>query len=445
MSEITAVNDNTAPLYNLKAVVIETGLKPPTIRAWERRYGMPQPQRTAGGHRQYSGRDIESLKWLVERQEEGMSISHAVDLWRALEAQGEDPLMQQAETALAAPVADPLPQQGTEIAELRQAWVAACLQFARVQAEQVLSRAFALFPPEVVSVELLQAGLAEIGELWYEGEISVQHEHFASAMSIQRLEMLIAASPPPMRPERIIVASAQDDYHVFSPLLITFLLRRRGWDVLYLGADVPTAELAETIEQARPRMLVISAQRLSTAASLIDVTAALEGHDVAIGYGGLVFNMMPQLQERIGAHYLGPTIEGAVLRIEQLVRQRPSAPVIEPAELGYSQALEEYNRQRMLIESDVWSRYAAAEMETEHLAEVNHEMAGIINAALIMGDTHILSRDMEWMAYLMNGYGLTEAEAREFIMAYYEAASVYLSDASAVVVAWLEALTTDQA
>jgi DNA-binding transcriptional MerR regulator len=39
-----------APTFNLKAVVRETGLKPDTIRAWERRYGLPHPKRTAGGH-----------------------------------------------------------------------------------------------------------------------------------------------------------------------------------------------------------------------------------------------------------------------------------------------------------------------------------------------------------------------------------------------------------
>src|SRR5215210_4253986 len=76
-----------APIYNLKAVVQETGLKPDTLRAWERRYGLPEPQRTDSGHRLYSQNDINMLKWLGLRQAEGMSISRAVELWRSL--QGE--------------------------------------------------------------------------------------------------------------------------------------------------------------------------------------------------------------------------------------------------------------------------------------------------------------------------------------------------------------------
>ncbi|MBN1317671.1 MAG: MerR family DNA-binding transcriptional regulator, partial [Anaerolineales bacterium] len=45
--------DNT-PVFNLKVVIKETGLKADTLRVWERRYGLPGPNRTAGGHRLYS-------------------------------------------------------------------------------------------------------------------------------------------------------------------------------------------------------------------------------------------------------------------------------------------------------------------------------------------------------------------------------------------------------
>ncbi len=79
IKESTLRMDNQAPTFNLKAVVRETGLKPDTLRAWERRYGLPEPDRTEGGHRLYSQEDIEILKWLIGRQDEGMSISRAVD------------------------------------------------------------------------------------------------------------------------------------------------------------------------------------------------------------------------------------------------------------------------------------------------------------------------------------------------------------------------------
>ncbi len=81
--------------YNLKAVIHETGLNAETLRAWERRYGLPKPERTAGGHRLYSQHDIQMLNWLSARQKEGLSISRAVELWRTLESNGQDPLQRE--------------------------------------------------------------------------------------------------------------------------------------------------------------------------------------------------------------------------------------------------------------------------------------------------------------------------------------------------------------
>ena len=71
---------SAAPVFNTKAVALETEVPPDTFRAWERRYGVPRPQRTAGGHRLYSERDIAIIRWLRDRTAEGMNISHAVML-----------------------------------------------------------------------------------------------------------------------------------------------------------------------------------------------------------------------------------------------------------------------------------------------------------------------------------------------------------------------------
>jgi DNA-binding transcriptional MerR regulator len=138
-------------------------LKPPTIRAWERRYGLPDPQRIDGGYRQHSQRDIDTLKWLIARQDEGMSISHAIDLWRSLVEKGQDPL---GANMLAVDETRRLrqPVQGERLEELRGFWIDACKAFDHGQAEAVLTQAFSLFPPESVCIELLQKGLAIVGD-----------------------------------------------------------------------------------------------------------------------------------------------------------------------------------------------------------------------------------------------------------------------------------------
>ncbi len=80
------------PTLNMSAVVQATGVQPDTLRAWERRYGLPEPGRSEGGHRLYSRRDVEIVKWLRDRQEEGLRISQAVELWQTLQSEGRDPL-----------------------------------------------------------------------------------------------------------------------------------------------------------------------------------------------------------------------------------------------------------------------------------------------------------------------------------------------------------------
>ena len=111
------------PIYNLKSVVRETGVKPDTLRAWERRYGLPQPARTEGGHRLYSQRDIDTIKWQLARQREGLRINQAVELWRSLEGADQDPLQSRPMSE----VSFSLETMGQTMADLRQRWVSACL------------------------------------------------------------------------------------------------------------------------------------------------------------------------------------------------------------------------------------------------------------------------------------------------------------------------------
>src|SRR5512142_135053 len=122
---------STTPAFNLKVVMKETGIAADTLRAWERRYGLPIPQRSAGGHRLYSQRDIETIKWLIKRQTEGLSISRAVDLWKEQLASGSDPLAGAVPQTM-------IPASGTSLETIRRDWLAACFQFDTVAAEQIL-------------------------------------------------------------------------------------------------------------------------------------------------------------------------------------------------------------------------------------------------------------------------------------------------------------------
>ena len=142
---------------------------------------------------------------------------------------------------------------GATLADYRDRWVEQCLDFDETKAEQLLAQAFSLFPPETVGVEVLQKGLAAIGRLWFAGEVSVQQEHFASALANRKVDALIAALPPPTRPGKIMIGCPPHEEHTFAARLLTFLLRRRGWEIIFLGANVPLDRMTAMVAKAKLR------------------------------------------------------------------------------------------------------------------------------------------------------------------------------------------------
>lgn len=428
------------PTFNLKAVLQETGLKPDTLRAWERRYGLPQPRRSTGGHRLYSQRDIEIIKWLTDRQGEGLSISRAVKLWRSIEAQGHDPLQTiDTGSAEASDLAIALPK-GAGPTELREAWKSACLSYDERRAEQILSQAFALHSVETVCLELLQRGLAELGEGWYRGEVTVQQEHFASELAMRRLEALLTATPPPTRPHRILMGCPPQEEHIFSPLLLTLFLRRRGLGILYLGSNVPVARLGSAIETAKPQVVILSAQQLHTAASLLEVAHFLQEQDIPLAYGGSVFNLLPDLRDRIPGYFLGERIQDAPSVVEQVVSSPPPLPTVKAASEEYRKALHHYRERQGLIDTQMWQSMQSTGTTYDHLNTANAHWGLNITSALSLGYMEFLGADIEWARGLPSYHGLPGELLNRYLENYYQAAKTHLDERGAPVVNWLARL-----
>lgn len=428
------------PTFNMKAVVQETGLKPDTLRAWERRYQVPQPERTDGGHRLYSQRDIDILKWLIDRQDEGMSISHAVDLWRRLEAEGQDPLrMRPAAATVSEPVVTgAVIAAGEAMERLRERWIQACMSFDEHGSDVALSQAFAIFPPEQVCVELLQKGLAEIGSGWYEGTTSVQQEHFASELAMRRLETLVAATPTPNRAGRILVACPPGEEHTFSPLLLTLLLRRNGWGVVYLGANVPTDRLEATLIATQARLVVFSAQQLHTAATLLSTFPVLASRQVPLAYGGRIFNHLPELRERIPGYYLGSSLESAVEVVDKAMNVPYIRPAVKPISEAYQEALNLFRQRQAAIESEVSQDMQASDMPYGTIVNAHTYLSRNLIAALELGDISFLGSEIDWVEGLLLNYNVDKAALPDYLRAYYQAARKHLGEkAGQPILEWL--------
>jgi MerR family transcriptional regulator, light-induced transcriptional regulator len=426
----TEMADDT-PLYNLKAVSNEVGLSPATLRAWERRYGMLKPKRTPGGHRLYSRQDIEMLKWLVERQNEGLSISRAVEMWN-MGVESRQPMTRQ--------VATPVPVSGmgeSMLDELREKWLSACLAFNGQAANLVLDQAFALATPETICYEVLQKGLVQVGEGWYRGSISAQQEHFTSAIAIRRLHALMTATTPPTRSGQILAACPPGEEHDFILLLVSYLLRRHGWDVVYLGANVPMIDLDDTLHYTSPMLVIASAQTLNAAASLRRMSEYLASIQVPLAYGGGIFARIPEAVQSISGHYLGGVLAQVPLMIEHLVTARPALPKGQPITIEYRRALAAFRQNEALISNAVAEPLRVGGLASTYAQIALENFTRLVVSALSLGEIKYLDHSIAWLNGLLENHGLPGSLARQFYGVYLEAVERLLGEGGSMITQWL--------
>ena len=420
------------PLYNLKAVIKEVGINPVTLRAWERRYDLLKPKRSPGGHRLYSRQDIEMLKWLIDRQAEGLSISNAIEMWKSQNQEYQDSIQ-----GLQTPV--PIPGTGEGILDaIRERWISACLSFDDLNANRVLDEAFAITSPEMIIGEVIQKGLVRVGERWYTGKVSVQQEHFTSAIAMRRIYTLLTAVAPPTRPGQILAACPPGEEHDFVLLIISYLLRRRGWDVVYLGSNVPLIDLDTTIRSTSSVLFLSAAQTLKTAASLKNLAEYMITQAVPMAYGGGIFNQVPILTQYISGYHLGNDLLGVPSLVERIIHDHPPMPVAQSAPLDYMHALTSFLEYEAAIIAHVSSIFRTELINPSQLENANLNFSQYIASALTIGDINLLDHTNAALDHLLHSYGLTAPLLNQYYDAYRQAVERYLGEAGQIILDWFE-------
>lgn len=428
------------PAYNLKAVLLETGLAADTLRAWERRYGLPTPQRTPGGHRLYSQYDIETIKWLIARQAEGLSISRAVDLWNEIAASGSDPLAgSDSKNMILAPGASSPISADTTLDSIRAEWIAACLNFSESQSEQALNKAFSIFPVESVCIEVIQKGMAEIGDLWYENRASVQQEHFASSLALRRLDALLNASPAPTRNQTVLIGCPQGEWHTLTALLLALLLRRRGLNVIYLGANVPDERFADTALEVKASLVILVSQTLTGAARLQRAALAITAKKIPVGFGGRIFNLRSGIVNYIPGYFLGESIESSLNEAENILNGRAKVTSLRAAPQDHLAALNAFNSRRTHIESTFKLNLPPLSIGAEEINDKIQHIGDNIAAALQLGDMDHLSAEMEWLEKLISHHNYSGQDLSEFMVGYSRAVDMHINGQGDPIKKWLQA------
>lgn len=329
------------PLFNTKAVVHQTGVPAPTLRAWERRYGILAPRRGDNDYRLYSERDMAIITWLRERVETGLTISQAIALLRALEPSRRRARRTRASGPLAPEVAEardadeqrerPEPAIAAEPAhgklaldEISATLLRQCISLDESSANQTIAQAFAIYSIEDVCLSLFAPTLARLGQLWRAGQLTVTTEHFASSLIRERLASLFRSAPMTDDAPLALVGCAPGELHELGPLMLALFLRRAGLRVVYLGQSVELESLVATIEAAgsasAPVSVLLSAALRPQAETLIEVgrrLAALRPRQPLFFFGGQAFTREPDLVKRVQGAYLEMEAPNAAQEIKR--------------------------------------------------------------------------------------------------------------------------------
>lgn len=214
-----------------------SGVSPELLRAWERRYGLLQPTRSAGGLRLYSADDLARVAAMQQHLADGYAAAEAAALASRSPALHDE--------QLAPPTA-------------RDELAAALESFDEADAHAVFDALLARLSIDSLLREVIVPYLHALGERWERGEVSIAQEHFASTLLRGRLYGLARGWGRGIGPVAVL-ACAPGEQHDLGLLAFGLALRARGWRIVFLGADTPVASVDDAARSCDPAVVVVSA------------------------------------------------------------------------------------------------------------------------------------------------------------------------------------------
>jgi cobalamin-dependent methionine synthase I len=244
--------------------------------------------------------------------------------------------------------------------------------------------------------------------------------------------------PAPTRGKTVIVCCPANEWHAFTPLLISLFVRRRGINVIYLGANVPSTHLVETVRSVKADMVVLASQQLITAATLRESAALVAAQGTTVAFGGRIFALHPQLVNRIAGNYLGGSLDAAINMIESLLAAQPNNPQpVLPSPI-YEQAHKAFVENRSFVEASMDGEMRSKGLNTEYFSTAHKFMGDNILAALNLGDMAYLDGEIDWLSVLVKSYHLPQSVVFSYLEMYSRAVQEHLEERAGLMVAWFD-------
>jgi DNA-binding transcriptional MerR regulator len=231
--------DSSEPLIRIGELSRRLGVSVDRLRAWERRYQLLQPTRTAGGFRLYSRSDELRGRAMQDQLAAGLSAAEAAQAILATDA--------------SAPA-----DAAASVAYLHRDLGQALTEFDAIRAHALTDRLLAEYGPDDAIRDVILPLLHDLGERWARAEIDVSQEHFASRLLEARLLALLRGSHRGAGPIALLACPPQE-LHTLGLVCFGIALRNRGWRITYLGADTPIASIRRAADDVTPALVVLSA------------------------------------------------------------------------------------------------------------------------------------------------------------------------------------------
>lgn len=252
MKALPTVSSVTTPRHPIAVVAERTGLSQDVLRVWERRYGAVQPQRGVGGQRLYSDADVERLALLLTATRAGRSVGQVAKLSTDAIAALVD------EDAHARERRGPPEESASDGRDAVDASLALTRALDGATLDETLRRAAAAMGMPAF-LELVAAPLLHrLGAEWRAGRLTPAHEHLTSAVLHDLITETMRAFAQRNDGPKLLVATLAGERHVIGAALAGAAAAVDGWRVLYLGADLPAAEIADAAMAAGVRVVAIS-------------------------------------------------------------------------------------------------------------------------------------------------------------------------------------------
>ena len=256
-------------MYTIKQAARLTGVPEASLRAWERRYAVAVPHRNASGYRVYDEAALAAFSSMRRLVDDGWSPAEAAVAVRS----GSAPVVE--------PDRDAVGTDRSGADTCTRLFLSSAARLDAAGLEQSLDGGFALGSFEHVVDTWLFPALEALGEGWARGEIDVAGEHAASAAVHRRLSAAFDAAGSRSRAPTVVVGLPPGSHHDLGALAFATALRRRGLDVLYLGADVPVDSWETAVHSRQARAAVLSVATPEDRPAAVEVAERLLAGDPA--------------------------------------------------------------------------------------------------------------------------------------------------------------------